>query len=178
MNASISLPSFGFDSVLAALRRGLAILAGITTSLCTSWKKELLQAVHNFSAAGGDSFKIALFRAGANIVGTYGAATTNYADMTGNGDEVANGNGYATGGVVVANTDPATGGAVGFTTPSQNAQWLASTFTTRGCMYYNHTKGDKAVFVYDFGADEQVVAGTLTLQMPANDQNNALLRIA
>lgn len=169
-----------FDRVLESLRRGLALLAGITTTICTSWKVEMFKAIHNFSNPGGDTFKVALFKAGGLLVGTYDKNTTNYTDMTGNGDEVPNGNGYATGGVAVANTEPtsnAPGGGVGFTTPSANAQWLAATFTTRGCMYYNNSKATRAVFVYDFGVDEQVVAGTLTIQMPVNDANQALLRL-
>ena len=98
--------------------------------------------------------------------------------MTGNGDEIPNGAGYTTGGVALANTTPISSGTTGFTTPSAAAQWTAATFTTRAAMYYNSSKANRCVFVYDFGADEPVVSGTLTLNMPANDNTHALLRIA
>lgn len=176
MNA-IALNPWSDDIVEAALRlarRGLAILAGITTSLSTSWKVEILRAIHDFTNPG-DAFKLALFKA--IPVGTYGAATTNYSDMTGNADEVPNGAGYTTGGVALVNTTPISGGVVGFTTPAASAQWLASTFDTRGCMYYNVTKAGRSVFVYDFGGVLSVVAGTLTITMPANAQATALVRI-
>ena len=46
----------------------------ITSTLTTSFKKELLEATHNFSASGGNSFKLALYTSSA----TMGAATTAY----------------------------------------------------------------------------------------------------
>lgn len=68
-------------------------MAGFTTAMPTSFKVEILRAVHNFTASTGNTFKIALGKATASITGTYGAATTNYSDLTGNSDELANGNG-------------------------------------------------------------------------------------
>ena len=166
-----------FDAALAELWRRLLILAGITTALVTSFKVELLTATHNFTN-GQDAFKMGLFKANAAIVGTYGVNTTNYSDVTGNGDEIPNGAGYTTGGVALANTTPISSGTTAFTTPSANAQWTAATFTTRGCFAYNSSKANKMWFVYDFGADEPVVAGTLTVTMPVNDNTHALTRIA
>ena len=71
-------------------------MAGLTSALCSTFKKELLEGDHDFNN-GADAFKLALFKANASITGTHGAATTNYSDMTGNSDELANGNGYSTG---------------------------------------------------------------------------------
>lgn len=163
------------EAALRAARRGLAILAGITTALCTSFKVELLKGTHNFNAAGGDAFKMALFKG--VPTGTYDATSTNYSNMTGNSDEVANGNGYTTGGVALTNTTPISGGVVAFTTPAASAQWTGATFDTRGCMMYNSTDANAAVFVYDFGGILSVVAGTLTITMPANAQATALIRL-
>ena len=44
----------------------------ITSTLTTSFKKELLEAVHNFKNSGGDTFKLALYTSSA----TLGATTT------------------------------------------------------------------------------------------------------
>ena len=44
----------------------------ITSTLTTSFKKELLEAKHNFLASGGNSFKLALYTSSA----TLGATTT------------------------------------------------------------------------------------------------------
>jgi len=46
----------------------------ITTSLCSSFKQELLVATHNFTASTGDVFKLALYTSSA----TLGASTTAY----------------------------------------------------------------------------------------------------
>ena len=61
----------------------------ITQAMCTSFKVELMQAVHNFTNTTGNTFKPALFRAQASIVGTFGAGTTNYSDMGAETDGVS-----------------------------------------------------------------------------------------
>ena len=42
--------------------------------MCTSFKQELLQGVHNFSSTGGNTFKLALYDNNA----TFNATTTDY----------------------------------------------------------------------------------------------------
>jgi len=177
MNALALAPNF-FDIALERMRRWLVALAGLTTALCTSFKVELMEAKHDFTAGTGNAFFMMLFKQTALIVGTYGAATTNYANVTGNADELANGSGYTTGGVALGNTTPLSTGTVAYTTPNGNAVWTVSTFTTRGCLVYNSTNGNRSVFVYDFGADEPVVAGTFTVSMPVNASATALLQLA
>ena len=78
----------------------------ITSTLTTSFKKELLEAVHNFSASGGNSFKLALYTSSA----TLGAATTAFT-TTGQ----ASGTNYTTGGSALTNIAPTSGGTTGFT---------------------------------------------------------------
>ena len=58
----------------------------ITSAICTSFKKELLEGLMDFNATSGSTFKIALIKANASQSGTYSAATTNYSDVTGNSD--------------------------------------------------------------------------------------------
>lgn len=168
---NLSLPAF---DILELSRRLWTMLAGIVTSVSTSFKVELMQAIHDFTNATGDTFKMSLFKAQAAIAGTYDATTMLY---QANADEVANGSGYLTGGVALVNTTPQSTGTVAYTTPNGNAQWAAATFVTSGCQVYNSTKGNRSWFVYNFGQDLSVVAGTLTVTMPVNDDTHALLRL-
>jgi hypothetical protein len=151
-------------------------MAGLTQALCTSFKVELMQALHNFTASTGNAFKMALFKAGASIVGTYGAATTNYSDMTGNSDEVT-GTGYSAGGVTLTNVTPTSSGTTAFN-DFADAVYSAVTITTRGALIYNSTNGNRAVCVLDFGADKSATAGDFTVIFPTPDASNAIIRLA
>jgi hypothetical protein len=146
-----------------------------TTAMCTSFKVELLRGVHNFTNGTGDSFKVALIKN--SMAGTYGAASTNYSNITGNSDEVANGNGYATGGQAITQVTPTSSGTTAYCDFTDNA-WTNSTFTAAACMIYNTTDSNVSVSVHDFGGDKTVSAGTFTLVYPAADATNAILRLA
>ena len=149
-----------------------------TQAMATSFKGELLNAYHNFSATNpartintADSFKAALYLASA----TYNAATTAYS-ATG---EVS-GAGYTAGGVAItAWNAPTTSGTTGYTTPTANITYTSVTLTTAfdAVLIYNNTQGNRAVSVHTFGS-QTVTAGTFTLTMPTNDSTNALIRIA
>ena len=104
----------------------------ITSAIATSFKVEILKAVHNFTNSSGNTFKVALIKANASQSGTYGAATTSYTTVTGNSDELANGNGYTTGGYSLTNTTPSSTSTTAHLTFSANAQWTSATLTTRG----------------------------------------------
>jgi hypothetical protein len=149
----------------------------ITSAICTSFKKELLDGIHSFLATGGDTYKIALIKAQASQAGTYGAATTNYSDVTGNSDELGATGGYTTGGNTLTNIDPTSSGTTAFIDFSDTS-WTSATFTTRGCIIYNTSESNKAVMVIDFGADFSVSGGTFEIQFPTADATNAILRIA
>lgn len=149
----------------------------ITSAICTSFKKELLDGIHSFLATGGDTYKIALIKAQASQAGTYGAATTNYSDVTGNSDELGATGGYTTGGNALTNIDPTSSGTTAFI-DFADTSWTSATFTTRGCIIYNTSESDKAVMVIDFGADFSVSGGTFEIQFPTADASNAILRIA
>jgi len=170
MNAALRLPAF---DLIELGKRWWALLAGLTTAMCTSFKAEAAQALHNFTN-GQHVFKMALFKANASIAGTYGAATTNYSQM--GTDELGTAGGYTAGGATLTNTTPATGGTTAFWSFSSPVQWTSATFTTRGCLIYNSSSGNRSVGVWDFGGDEAIVSGTFTVNMPTNDQNNAILR--
>jgi len=152
-------------------------MGSVTTAFPTSEKVELATATHNFTATTGDVFKVALIKV--SPTGTYGAGTTNYSDLTGNSDEVT-GTGYSAGGfafTAAQNVTPTSTGTTAFWQWSVNPNWTSATLSTVGCIIYNSSKSNKAVYVGSFGGTVSVSSGTLTLTLPTNDETNALLRI-
>ena len=145
----------------------------VTTAMCTSFKKEVLEALHDFNSAG-NTFKIALIKS--SEAGTYGAASTNYSNITGNSDE-ASGTGYSAGGNTLTNVDPTNDSTVGIT-DFNDTSWTTVTVTTSGCMIYNSTNSNRAVSVHSFGGTQTVTAGTLTLVFPAAAAATAIIRIS
>lgn len=127
----------------------------------------------------GDTFMMALIKVG--MAGTYGAASTQYADIVGNSDEVT-GTGYSAGGTALTNVDPTSSGTTAYTTFSPNPSWTSASFSTAGCMIYNNTRNgtinQPCVSVHDFGGTQTVASGTFTVVMPTADASNAILRIA
>ena len=135
--------------------------------MCTSFKKELLTATHNFSN-GGHTFKLALYSNSATLDATTTAYTTN-GEVTGTG--------YSAGGNTLTNVTPTTGGTTAFT-DFADTSFLNATITARGALIYNATQSDKAVAVLDFGSDKAASAGTFSVIFPTADANNAIIRIA
>jgi hypothetical protein len=143
----------------------------ITTAMCTSFKSELLGGLHDLDT---DSLKIALIKASPS--GTYGAATTNYSDVTGNSDE-ASGTNYTAGGQVL---DSAAISVDGTTAIVDFADEVFANVTTSadGCIIYNTANSNSAICVIDFGGTVSATAGDLTIQFPAAAASTAVIRIA
>lgn len=146
----------------------------ISQAMCTSFKQELMQAVHNFTASTGNTFKLALFRASASIVGTFGAGTTNYSNM---GADEASGTNYTAGGNALTNITPSTSGTTALT-DFADLTFSNVTITTSGCLIYNSSASNKAVGVFNFGGDKTATAGDLTIIFPTADASNAVIRLA
>lgn len=137
--------------------------------MCTSFKKEILEAVHNFKNSGGDTFKIALYTNSA----AFDASTTAYTTS----NEVS-GTGYSAGGNTLTRVDPTTSGTTAFT-DFADTTWSSSTITARGAMIYNDTaSGNPAVVILDFGSDKTSTNGDFTVVFPTADASNAIIRIA
>ena len=152
-------------------------MAGYTTAFPTSFKGELPKAVHNFTATTGNQFSCALGIA--SPTGTYGAATTNYSNLTGNSDEVSSAN-YSAGGfawTAAQNITPLTSGTGAYWQWTVNPSWSPVTFSTGGCIIQNVTAGGNAVYVGSFGGAQTVTAGTFTLVQPTNGVGTSLLQI-
>jgi hypothetical protein len=153
-------------------------MAGFTTAMPTSFKVEILKAVHNFSNPGGNTFKLALGKGSATLTGTYGAATTSYDTLTGNSDELANGNGYTTGGNTLTSVTPVADGTTAIC-DFDNTTWTSATFTTSGGIIYNDTaSGNPACAILSFGGDQSVSSGDFQIQFPAPAAATAIIRIA
>jgi len=141
----------------------------ITQAMATSFKKELLEAKHNFLASGGNSFKLALYTSSA----TMSAATTAYVTTN-----EATGTNYTAGGSALTNINPTSSGTTGFTDFS-DLTFGTATVTARGCMIYNDTaSGDPTVAVFDFGGDKTSTAGSFTISFPTASASAAVIRIA
>jgi|TARA_R100001530_G_scaffold16986_3_gene14780 hypothetical protein len=140
----------------------------ITQAVANSFKTEVLTAVHNFTATTGDTFKIALFTSSA----TLSKSTTAYSAT----NEVS-GTGYSSGGNTLTSVTPALSTDTACCDFSDSS-WTTATITARGALIYNSSQSDKAVVVLDFGGDKTSTAGTFTIQFPAADASNAILRLA
>jgi hypothetical protein len=147
----------------------------IAQTATTSFKVELLQAVHNFGPTSPDTFKIALYTAAANI----GPTTTAY---TTSGEVV--GTGYTAGGNTLTISVSPTSGNNASNVPTAyvsfaNTSWPTASFTCRGALIYNDTaSGNPSVAVLDFGSDKTVSSDTFTIIFPTPDANSAIVRIS
>lgn len=140
----------------------------VSTALCTSFKVELMQGLHNFTLSTGNVFKIALYTSAA----TYGASTTAYSAT----NEVS-GTGYTAGGNTLTNVTPTSSGTTAFTDFADTV-WSAATITANGCMIYNSTNSNRSVATIAFGSDRTSTAGDFTIIFPTADATNAIIRIA
>jgi hypothetical protein len=138
--------------------------------MCTSFKVELMQAVHNFTASTGNTFKLALYDNSASFT----AATTAYTAT----NEVANSGTYSAGGGTLTNVTPTSSGTTAFT-DFADLSFTSATITAYGALIYNDTAaGDPAVCVLDFGGAKTSTNGTFTIIFPTADATNAIIRIA
>ena len=154
----------------------------ITQAMCTSFKSELLQGIHNFhngSGGGtptttgtGNTVKIALYTSSVTLA----ASTTAYATT----NEVS-GTNYSAGGNTLTNVDPSASGTTALTDFAATT-WSSATITANGALIYNSSttagSANRAVVVLAFGGDKTTTAGDFTITFPAADASNAIIRIA
>ena len=143
----------------------------ISSAVCNSFKQEILVGTHNFTASSGNAFKLAMYTSSASL----GAGTTAYSDT----NEITNASGsaYSAGGKTIVSVTPALDGSTACC-DFADISFTSASFTANGCLIYNDTQADKAVCVVAFGSDKTVSSGTFTIQFPAADASNAILRIA
>tara|TARA_A100000172_G_scaffold10584_1_gene5645 strand:- start:43 stop:474 length:432 start_codon:yes stop_codon:yes gene_type:complete len=141
----------------------------ISTAMCTTFKKEILEAVHNFKNSGGSTFNLALYTSSASL----GASTTAYTTS----NEVS-GTGYTAKGAALTRVDPSNDGTTGIT-DFANLTFSSSTITANGALIFNDSaSGDPAVCALAFGGDKTSTSGDFTITFPTADASNAIIRIA
>ena len=137
----------------------------ITAGLTNSFKEQLLLGVHDFST---DTLKMALYTASAEL----GPATTEYTATA----EVS-GTGYTATGQALTGVTVSLSQGVAYVS-FNNPTWNAATFTTRGALIYNVTKGNKSIGVLNFGLDQTMLSQQFQVQLPTDNADNALIRIS
>ena len=148
----------------------------ITSAICSSFKQELLQGKHDFDSSGGHTFKFALFTSSASL----GASTTDYSTS----NEISNtsGSAYSAGGATLTNQGVSLSSTTAFT-DFADVSYTSASFTANGAMIYNTTTDGgssttDAVAIIAFGSDKTATNGTFTIQFPAADASNAIIRLA
>tara|TARA_B100001057_G_scaffold464895_1_gene520488 strand:- start:5560 stop:5976 length:417 start_codon:yes stop_codon:yes gene_type:complete len=136
----------------------------ITQAMCTSFKAEILDEVHDLVA---DTLKIALYTSSASLDATTTAFTTS--------NEIS-GTGYSSGGVELTSRTVSTSGTTAFF-DAADPTWTSASFTARGALIYNSSASNKAIAVLNFGGDFTVSSGTFRIVFPAAGAN-AIITIA
>ncbi len=141
----------------------------ITSAICNSFKTEILTGTHDFTASSGNTFNLALYTSSASL----GASTTAYTTS----NEVS-GSGYTAKGNALTSVTPTLDSSTAVC-DFADTSFTSASFTARGCLiFYDSATGDPAVCAIDFGSDKTVTSGTFTIQFPAADASNAIIRIA
>ena len=147
-------------------------MAITTNAITNSFKEDILQGIHDFTPSTGDTFKLALYNSTASI----GADTTSYAvGITG---QVPDTGQYVAGGGALVNALVSVNGTTAFV-DFNDLSFTGVTLTARGALIYNDSEaGDPSVCVLDFGGDKTATAGTFTIQFPAANDTQAIIRIS
>jgi len=144
----------------------------ITSAICNSFKTEVLTAVHNFSASGGNTFNLALYTSSATI----NKSTTAYSAT----NEISNtsGSAYSAKGNALTNVTPVLDSDTAVC-DFADTSWTSASFTANGCLIFNDSaSGDPAVCTIAFGGDKTVTSGTFTIEFPAAAASTAIIQLA
>jgi hypothetical protein len=146
-------------------------MAITTNAITNSFKEDLLNGLHDFAVSTGDVYKLALYDSSASI----GADTTSYA--VGISGQVGDSGQYAAGGGALVNALVSVNGTTAFVNFT-DLSFTGVTLTARGALIYNTSEAAKSVCVLDFGGDKTATAGTFTIQFPAANDTQAIIRIS
>ena len=141
----------------------------ITSAICNSFKQEILEAEHNFTASSGDTFNLALYDSDATLNKSTTAYTTS--------EELATTGGYTAKGNALTSVTPVLDSDTAVC-DFANISWTSASFTARGCLIFNDDNSDTSVCAIDFGGDKTVTSGTFTIEFPAAAASTAIIQIA
>ena len=138
----------------------------ISQGMATSFKVQLLNGQHNFSA---NTFKLALYTSSASLdENTTAYTTSNEVPSTGN---------YSAGGnTLTVSVTPTNSGNVAYISFA-NTSWANATITANGALIYNANLANAAVCVLAFGGDKTSTNGTFAVNFPTADASNAIIRL-
>jgi hypothetical protein len=143
----------------------------IVQAFCTSFKQQLLEAVHDFRVVGGDTFKLALYTEAANL----NSSTTTYST-----DGEISGAGYTAGGITLTKINPSQYNLAGVCS-FETATWAGASFSARGGLIYNstpsHTYTNPSCLVLDFGSTRFSMGGSFQVRFPQITDLSAIVRI-
>jgi len=145
---------------------------GITSAICNSFKQEILEAEHNFTASTGNTFNLALYDSGADLSKTTTAYTSS--------EEITNtsGSAYSAKGNALTSVTPVLDSDTAVC-DFADTSWSSASFTARGCLIFNDSHAsDASVCAIDFGGDKTVTSGTFTVEFPAVAASTAIIQIA
>jgi len=145
---------------------------GITSAICNSFKQEILEAEHNFTASTGNTFNLALYDSGADLSKTTTAYTSS--------EEITNtsGSAYSAKGNALTSVTPVLDSDTAVC-DFADTSWTSASFTARGCLIFNDShSSDASVCAIDFGGDKTVTSGTFTVEFPAAAASTAIIQIA
>ena len=141
----------------------------ITSAMCNSFKQEILEAEHNFTASTGDTFNLALYDSDATLSKSTTAYTTS--------EELATTGGYTAKGKALTSVTPVLDSDTAVC-DFANISWTSASFTARGCLIFNDDNSDTSDCAIDFGGDKTVTSGTFTVEFPAAAAATAIIAIA
>jgi len=145
---------------------------GITSAICNSFKQEILEAEHNFTASTGNTFNLALYDSGADLSKTTTAYTSS--------EEITNtsGSAYSAKGNALTSVTPVLDSDTAVC-DFADTSWTSASFTARGCLIFNDShSSDASVCAIDFGGDKTVTSGTFTVEFPAAAASTAIIQLA
>jgi hypothetical protein len=135
----------------------------IVQTLTTSFKQDILKGLQDLDT---DTLRMALYTANADLDQNTTAYTTN--------NEVV-GTNYTAGGNICQNVTILTSGNIVYVN-FDNVVWTNVSFTCRGALIYNQTKGGKSIAILNFGSDKKA-GPNFTVTLPANTPTSALIRV-
>jgi hypothetical protein len=148
-------------------------MAGITQTMCTSFKVDCLSGLANFAAGTPYTYYIALY----SIAGgaSLDATTTAYTNM----GEISGAGYFAYGNPLTIITPPAIGPSSTVYVNFATVSWSNASFSADGALIYNYSlAGKNSVGTLNFGGTKTVSTGSFTIQFPAAGIGSSIVQIA